>query len=158
MESSGGGPEEEAVISVAEDGRIDVVVGTFSHGQGHRTTYAQILSETLGVDFEDINIIQGDTDVVAFGGGTGGSRSSQMGGIAVQRAGLAMVEDAKNIAAELIQTPVEQVPIFIPPPFVLLWGTSCTSVPKSRNCVTEMPRLLVSLMLQPRLRYFAGSS
>jgi carbon-monoxide dehydrogenase large subunit len=97
------------VISVAEDGRIDVVVGTFSHGQGHRTTYAQILSETLGVDFEDINIIQGDTDVVAFGGGTGGSRSSQMGGIAVQRAGLALVEDAKAIAAELIQTPVEQV-------------------------------------------------
>ena len=109
VESSGGGPEEEAVISVAEDGRIDVVVGTFSHGQGHRTTYAQILSETLGVDFEDINIIQGDTDVVAFGGGTGGSRSSQMGGIAVQRAGLALVEDAKAIAAELIQTPVEQV-------------------------------------------------
>jgi carbon-monoxide dehydrogenase large subunit len=84
-------------------------VGTFSHGQGHRTTYAQILSETLGVAFEDINIIQGDTDVVAFGGGTGGSRSSQMGGIAVQRAGLALVEEAKDIAAELIQTPVEQV-------------------------------------------------
>ncbi len=109
VESSGGGPEEEAVISVAEDGRIDVVVGTFSHGQGHRTTYAQILSETLGVDFEAINIIQGDTDVVAFGGGTGGSRSSQMGGVAVQRAGHALVDEAKTIAAELIQTPVEQV-------------------------------------------------
>ncbi len=109
VESSGGGPEEEAAISVAEDGRIDVVVGTFSHGQGHRTTYAQILSETLGVAFEDINIIQGDTDVVAFGGGTGGSRSSQMGGIAVRRAGLALVEEAKDIAAELIQTPVEEV-------------------------------------------------
>jgi carbon-monoxide dehydrogenase large subunit len=109
VESSGGGPEEEAVISVAEDGRIDVVVGTFSHGQGHRTTYAQILSETLGVDFEAINIIQGDTDVVAFGGGTGGSRSSQMGGVAVRRAGHALVDEAKTIAAELIQTPVEQV-------------------------------------------------
>ncbi len=109
VESSGGGPEEEAEISVAEDGRIDVVVGTFSHGQGHRTTYAQILSETLGVDFEAINIIQGDTDVVTFGGGTGGSRSSQMGGVAVQRAGYALVDEAKTIAAELIQTPVAQV-------------------------------------------------
>lgn len=109
MESSGGGPEEEAAISVGEDGRIDVIVGTFSHGQGHRTTYAQILSETLGVDFEQINIIQGDTDVVAFGGGTGGSRSSQMGGVAVKRAGLALVDEAKPIAAELIQSPVEQV-------------------------------------------------
>ena len=108
MESSGGGPEEEAEISVAEDGRIDVVVGTFSHGQGHRTTYAQILSETLGVDFEAINIIQGDT-TVAFGGGTGGSRSSQMGGVAVQRAGHALVDEAKTIAAELLQTPVAQV-------------------------------------------------
>ncbi len=109
MESSGGGPEEEAVISMGEDGAIDVVVGTFSHGQGHRTTYAQILSETLGVDFECINIIQGDTDVVAFGGGTGGSRSSQMGGVAVKRAGLALVDEAKTIAAELMQSPVDEV-------------------------------------------------
>ena len=109
VESSGGGPEEEAAISVSEDGRIDVVVGTFSHGQGHRTTYAQILSDTLGVEFEDINIIQGDTEVVAFGGGTGGSRSSQMGGVAVKRAGLALVDEAKTIAAEMIQTAVEQV-------------------------------------------------
>jgi carbon-monoxide dehydrogenase large subunit len=109
MESSGGGPEEEAVISMGEDGAIDVIVGTFSHGQGHRTTYAQILSETLGVDFECINIIQGDTDVVAFGGGTGGSRSSQMGGVAVKRAGLALVDEAKTIAAELMQSPVDEV-------------------------------------------------
>ena len=109
MESSGGGPEEEAVISMGEDGAIDVIVGTFSHGQGHRTTYAQILSETLGVDFECINIIQGDTDVVAFGGGTGGSRSSQMGGVAVKRAGLALVDEAKTIAAELMQSPVGEV-------------------------------------------------
>ena len=79
IETSGGGVEEEARITVREDGQIDVVVGTFSHGQGHRTTYAQILSETLEVDFERINIIQGDTDVVGFGGGTGGSRLLRWG-------------------------------------------------------------------------------
>ena len=109
IETSGGGVEEEARITVREDGQIDVVVGTFSHGQGHRTTYAQILSETLEVDFERINIIQGDTDVVGFGGGTGGSRSSQMGGIAVQRAGNAVVDQAKNIASEMLQVAVNSV-------------------------------------------------
>jgi len=109
VESSGGGPEEEARITIHDDGAIDVVVGTFSHGQGHRTTYAQILSETLDVDFDSINIIQGDTDAVHFGGGTGGSRSSQMGGIAVQRAASGVLEDAKVIAAEMLQAPLPTV-------------------------------------------------
>jgi len=109
VESSGGGPEEEARITIHDDGAIDVVVGTFSHGQGHRTTYAQILSETLDVDFDSINIIQGDTDAVHFGGGTGGSRSSQMGGIAVQRAASGVLEDAKTIAAEMLQAPLPTV-------------------------------------------------
>jgi len=109
VESSGGGPEEEARITIHENGAVDVVVGTFSHGQGHRTTYAQILSETLDIDFEQINIIQGDTDAVHFGGGTGGSRSSQMGGIAVQRAALGVLEDAKVIAAEMLQVEVPMV-------------------------------------------------
>jgi len=109
VESSGGGPEEEARITIHDDGAVDVVVGTFSHGQGHRTTYAQILSETLDVDFASINIIQGDTDAVHFGGGTGGSRSSQMGGIAVQRAASGVLEDAKVIAAEMLQAPLPTV-------------------------------------------------
>ena len=109
VESSGGGPEEEARITIHDDGAIDVVVGTFSHGQGHRTTYAQILSETLDVDFDSINIIQGDTDAVHFGGGTGGSRSSQMGGIAVQRAASGVLEDAKVIAAEMLQAPLPTI-------------------------------------------------
>ena len=101
--------EEEARITIREDGQIDVVVGTFSHGQGHRTTYAQILSEVLEVDFQRINIIQGDTDVVGFGGGTGGSRSSQMGGVAVQKAGTAVVDQAKHIASEMLQVSVDTV-------------------------------------------------
>ncbi len=109
VESSGGGPEEEADITLNPDGSVDVVVGTFSHGQGHRTTYAQILSETLGIAFDAVNIIQGDTDRVAFGGGTGGSRSSQMGGIAVKRAGEAALAGAKEIAAEMLQSPLAQV-------------------------------------------------
>lgn len=104
VESSGGGPEEEADIRFNADGSVDVVVGTFSHGQGHRTTFSQLLSERLGVDFESINIIQGDTDTVKFGGGTGGSRSSQMGGVAVLQACDALLEDATQVAADLLQS------------------------------------------------------
>lgn len=104
VESSGGGPEEEAHVSVNDDGSVDVVVGTFSHGQGHRTTFSQVLSDTLGLDFDQINIIQGDTAQVKFGGGTGGSRSSQMGSIAAQQACVAMLEDASDIAADLLQS------------------------------------------------------
>jgi carbon-monoxide dehydrogenase large subunit len=109
IESSGGGPEEEATVTIRPDGRVDVVVGTFSHGQGHTTTYSQILSETLGVDFDRINIIQGDTDLVKFGGGTGGSRSSQMGGIAVKQSGERVVLKGQEVAAELLQTDVARV-------------------------------------------------
>jgi len=109
IESSGGGPQEEARVTLNPDGSADVVVGTFSHGQGHATTYSQILSQTLGIDFDRINIIQGDTDQVHFGGGTGGSRSSQMGGIAVKQAGEAVALHGKPIAAELLQSDPERV-------------------------------------------------
>lgn len=103
VESSGGGPEEEAKVTVNEDGSVDVVVGTFSHGQGHRTTFSQVLAERLGIDFDLINIIQGDTREVKFGGGTGGSRSSQMGSIAILQTAEVVLEEAQVIAAALLQ-------------------------------------------------------
>lgn len=109
VESSGGGPEEEARVTVHGDGRADVVVGTYSQGQGHETAYAQILSEALGLEFEAIRIVQGDTEQVKFGGGTGGSRSSQMGGIAVLRAARAVVERGLDVAAELLQSARDRV-------------------------------------------------
>ncbi len=103
VESSGGGPEEEARVTIAEDGSAEVVVGTYSHGQGHETTFAQILNDTFGIEFDRIRFVQGDTAEVKFGGGTGGSRSSQMGGIAVKQAGEAVIERGRGIAAELMQ-------------------------------------------------------
>jgi carbon-monoxide dehydrogenase large subunit len=103
VESSGGGPQEEASVTIHADGTAEVVVGTYSHGQGHETAFAQILSETFGIDFDNIRFVQGDTAYVKFGGGTGGSRSSQMGGIAVKRAGEAVIERGRAIAAELMQ-------------------------------------------------------
>lgn len=109
VESSGGGPQEEARVTIDPDGGAEVVVGTYSHGQGHETAFAQILSETLGIDFESIRLVQGDTRFVKFGGGTGGSRSSQMGGIAVKRAAEAVALKGTAIAAELLQTDAAQI-------------------------------------------------
>jgi carbon-monoxide dehydrogenase large subunit len=109
VESSGGGPEEEARVSIAGDGNVEITVGTYSHGQGHATAFAQIAHERLGVNIDRIRLIQGDTREVRFGGGTGGSRSSQMGGIAVLRAADGVIEHGKPIAAELLQGDEEVV-------------------------------------------------
>lgn len=109
VESSGGGPEEEARVSIRSDGSAEVIVGTYSHGQGHETIFAQILADTFGLEFDRIEFIQGDTAYVKFGGGTGGSRSSQMGGIAVKRAGEGVIERGRQVAAELMQSEVRQV-------------------------------------------------
>ena len=109
VESSGGGPQEEASVVVDEEGGVDLTVGTYSHGQGHATAYAQIISQTLGVDVERLRLVQGDTEFVKFGGGTGGSRSSQMGGVALLRAAKAVVEKGAGIAAEALQVERQRI-------------------------------------------------
>lgn len=109
VESSGGGLQEEAQVTIGADGSAEVIVGTYSHGQGHETAFAQILAETFGIAFENIQFRQGDTAYVKFGGGTGGSRSSQMGGIAVKRAGENVIEKGRTVAAELLQAAAGRV-------------------------------------------------
>lgn len=84
-------------------GTVTIVAGTFSHGQGHETTYAQLVSEWLGVPFEDIRFIQGDTDKVPFGRGTYAARSSMVGGSALRRAADAVIARAKPMAAALME-------------------------------------------------------
>jgi len=103
IEASGGMPTEQASVRVTPDGRARLTVGTFSHGQGHETAFAQILSEKLGLPFEAIDFRQGDTAFVSYGLGTGGSRSSQMGGVATARAAQQVVEKAKRIAAHALE-------------------------------------------------------
>lgn len=70
-----GSPAEGTEIAFAEDGKVDLLVGTQSNGQGHETVYAQILHERTGLPFEAIRVVQGDSDRIEKGGGTGGSRS-----------------------------------------------------------------------------------
>ena len=109
IEASGGQPFEWARVRLTPEGRAKVHVGTFSHGQGHETAFAQVLSQTLGYPYESIDLVQGDTDLVENGGGTGGSRSSQMGGVAVKRAGGLVLEKAKRIAAHLLEAGVSDI-------------------------------------------------
>jgi carbon-monoxide dehydrogenase large subunit len=105
LESSGGRPQEEGRIRMEADGTATIMVGTFSHGQGHATAFRQIAHDTLGLPLDKMNFIDGgDTAVVSFGHGTGGSRSSQMGGMAVLLASKKVIVKGKAIASHLLQT------------------------------------------------------
>jgi len=84
-------------------GTVTIVAGTFSHGQGHETTFAQMVSEWLGVPFESIRFVQGDTDKVPFGRGTYAARSSMIGGSALRMAADKIIERAKLMAADLME-------------------------------------------------------
>ncbi len=102
-EASGGQPTEQAIVRVSPKGRVELIMGTFSHGQGHETAFSQIVAQKLGVPFEMIDFRQGDTEFVKVGNGTGGSRSSQMGGVATARACDQVIEKAKRLAAHALE-------------------------------------------------------
>jgi carbon-monoxide dehydrogenase large subunit len=104
-----GGPlpipnEESAAISFESDGGVTVAMGTHSHGQGHETAFRQIASELLGLEFDQISIVYGDTDKVHHGKGTFGSRSISVGGAALLRASEKIIDKAQRIAAHLLET------------------------------------------------------
>jgi carbon-monoxide dehydrogenase large subunit len=88
---------------------VTIVAGTHSHGQGHATVYAQMVSEWLGVPFDQIRFVQGDTNEVPFGRGTYGSRSMNVGGNALKRAADTIVEKAKPMAAHLLEAATEDI-------------------------------------------------
>jgi carbon-monoxide dehydrogenase large subunit len=111
VEASGGAPTEWARVAMTEEGKARLHVGTFSHGQGHETAFAQIVHSRLGIAFDDVVLVQGDTDVIETGGGTGGSRSSQMGGVATLRASNAVLDKARRIAAHMLEAAVADVEV-----------------------------------------------
>jgi carbon-monoxide dehydrogenase large subunit len=85
------------------------MIGTHNHGQGHETTFAQIVSEKFGVSFENVDIVFGDTDRVQFGMGTYGSRSLVVGGAALSKATDKVVAKGKKIAAHLLEAAVVDI-------------------------------------------------
>ncbi len=97
--AGGGGTEEHADVRVASDGMIEMAVGTQSNGQGHETVYAQVLAARLGIDMDQIRIVQGDSERMDVGGGTGGSRSMAFGGGAVLQCADDMLARGSELAS-----------------------------------------------------------
>ena len=90
-------------------GMVTIVAGTHSHGQGHATVYAQMVSEWLGLPFESIRLVQGDTNAVPFGRGTYASRSMHVGGNALKRAADTIIDKAKPMAAHLMEASASDI-------------------------------------------------
>ena len=108
IERSASPSPDFAEIRFSTDGTATVLMGTKSQGQGHETVYKQIVGERLGLDSNQIRVVDGDTDRVAFGIGTMGSRSTVIGGSALHFAAGKIVEKAKTIAAHMLEaSPVD---------------------------------------------------
>jgi len=106
---AGVGLWESAEIRFNATGNVSVFTGAHSHGQGHDTTFAQIVSEKLGVPIENIDIMHGDTDKGPFGMGTYGSRSLAVGGTAIVKACDKIVEKGRKVAAQMLEAKPEEV-------------------------------------------------
>ena len=109
LETARGQPNEVAELQVTEEGHIDIKVGTHSNGQGHETTYAQIAADALGLPPGIFQFRQGDTADLDSGGGHGGARSMHQGGTAVLMAAEGLIDNARRLAARLLQTSVDTV-------------------------------------------------
>ncbi|MFI5064665.1 MAG: xanthine dehydrogenase family protein molybdopterin-binding subunit [Streptosporangiales bacterium] len=101
--TAAGGTEENATVEVHPDGTATILTGTSPHGQGHATVWAMLASEELGIDVGKITVRWGDTDLIPEGGGTGGSRSLQLGGAAVRQAARELIEEGRPRAAAALE-------------------------------------------------------
>ncbi len=109
LEATGGAPEERAEVRFADDGVAEVWVGTQSTGQGHETAYAMLTSHELGIPIEKIRVMQGDTDQVPSGGGTGGARSLYSEGTAILATTTTVIEKGKQAASEALEAAVADI-------------------------------------------------
>jgi len=103
IKGTGGSPEENVEIRFEKDGTVSLITGTQHIGQGHETTFPQILADRLGVANELIRLRQGDTDLIATGGGHGSSRATYMGGTAIWRASDEIIRKGLAIAADALE-------------------------------------------------------
>jgi len=103
LELNTGYPRERAHVTVQPDGRVDLVLGTLSAGQGHETSFAQLLVEWLGVEHAQVRLITGDTDVTVVGGGAHSARALRMAAIVMANAADQIVEKGTRIAAWLLE-------------------------------------------------------
>jgi carbon-monoxide dehydrogenase large subunit len=103
IKATGGSPHENVDIRFEADGTVSLITGTQTIGQGHETTFPQILADRLGLPNERIRLVQGDTDLIPAGGGHGSSRATYMGGTAIWRASDEIIEKGTRIAADALE-------------------------------------------------------
>ncbi|MDQ0395171.1 xanthine dehydrogenase family protein molybdopterin-binding subunit [Labrys monachus] len=111
IEACADGQKEDATVSLEPDGTATVLIGTQTNGQGHITAYAQFVSQYLDLPLERINVVQGDSDRIKTGGGTGGSRSIPVGGASVARASQTLAERLKALAADELEAGIGDLEI-----------------------------------------------
>ena len=109
VESSIGAPNEQARIKVQPEGRVDVVIGTQPTGQGHETSFAQVVADLLAVPVETVKIILGDTDIVKVGGGSHSGRSMRHAATVFSKAAVDLIAKGKRIAAAVLGTSPDNV-------------------------------------------------
>src|SRR5882672_2661648 len=103
IELNTGFPRERAHITVRPEGSVDVVLGTLSSGQGHATSFAQLVVEWLGVELSQVHLITGDTDVTVVGGGAHSARALRLAAVVMAKASDQIVEKGRRIAAWLLE-------------------------------------------------------
>jgi carbon-monoxide dehydrogenase large subunit len=111
IELTMGYPREWSQVKVLPQGEVEVAVGTLSSGQGHETSFAQCVSEWLGVPFESVRLVQGDTDIVPVGGGSHSGRSMRMAGVCMGNAANGVIERSRQIAAHMLKVEPKDVEV-----------------------------------------------
>ncbi|MDO8878740.1 MAG: xanthine dehydrogenase family protein molybdopterin-binding subunit [Pseudolabrys sp.] len=103
VETTAAMTQEQGGIKFNADGTVTIVTGTLDYGQGHASPFAQVLTEKLGIPFDKIKLMQGDSDLLVHGGGTGGSRSAMASGTAIVQASDKVIEAGKTLAAYVLE-------------------------------------------------------
>jgi aerobic carbon-monoxide dehydrogenase large subunit len=106
VEACAFGEAERATVRLDEDGGVTILIGTQSTGQGHFTAYGQVAAEQLDLSIDRVRVVQGDTDLIRSGGGTGGSRSIPVGGVSVSNASRQLAQNLKELAADALEAGV----------------------------------------------------
>ena len=109
LEITSGMPREWSRVEVKPEGEVVVAVGTLSSGQGHETSFTQCVAEWLGVEWQVVKLVQGDTDVIPVGGGSHSARSMRMGGIVMGKATELVTEKARDIASHLFEAESDDI-------------------------------------------------
>jgi carbon-monoxide dehydrogenase large subunit len=111
VEETGLGPYESGTVRIEPSGRIIVLTGACSSGQGHATTLAQIAADELGADLDDVFVLHGDTDLVRWGVGTYASRTAAVGGAAVRKAAAKVKQKALAVASQMLEVDVNDLEV-----------------------------------------------